>query len=182
MRRSRVKVGGSAVTLLFLGGCGWFAGSHKDRIFIEIGSMLLTAYAVALLLSLLWSLTIDVDKAGLTLRSRGVTTRLPWDSVVALSVERKVDDWTRPGLWLQVAPGVRIKRLRAVDRHGREAYLLIDLDDLTHPPEMAIALLKEQRADKVDAEDYLGHLATKRLVSDLLKEADAEAARERPTE
>lgn len=130
--------------------------------------------SLCVLLSLLWPFSIHVDDAGLTVRARGATTRLPWASIVRITVPRdSKGGFTAPTLMLLLAPGVRIKR-RVGERKGDERlHRLLGLDDFTIPPEQVIATLKVYSPEGiVDADDYLSYRATKRLVSQLLREAE----------
>ncbi|MFJ2086145.1 hypothetical protein ACI2KV_30790 [Micromonospora chokoriensis] len=121
------------------------------------------------LLALLWPFLIEVDAAGLTLRLRGFTTRLPWESVESLAVVKVGENWDRGRLELRLAPGVRL-RGRSASRHdGRRTYSLLSLDDFTVDAEEVIAVLRRYGRGRVDALEYLQRQATRRAVASYLR-------------
>ncbi|SCL25602.1 hypothetical protein GA0074692_1992 [Micromonospora pallida] len=130
------------------------------------------------LVALFWSFYIDVDEAGMTVRARGATTRLPWSSVEMLTAVKIGTDWSNPVLEIQVAPGVRIRRRFNRGHEGRRVYGLESLENFTLPPEQVVAILDKYSGGKVDAQDYLNYRAGKRAVAQWLTEQ--QRIRDRP--
>ncbi|SCL21309.1 hypothetical protein GA0074692_1143 [Micromonospora pallida] len=126
--------------------------------------------AALALAALFWSFYIDVDEAGMTVRARGATTRLPWSSVEMLTVAKRGADWKNPELEIRVAPGVRIRRRFGRGHEGRRVYELLSLESFTLPAEQVVAILDKHSGGKVDAQDYLNYRAGKRAVARWLTE------------
>jgi hypothetical protein len=155
-------------TYLGLGLCGvfaWWAGYHERFIFVEVFSVVLVAGSLVAWLLLLWPFVMKVDADGLTLRLRGVTTRLPWESVELLAVTKVGDSWDAPILEIHLAPGVKLGGRLAIKRAGWRSYTLLALDDFTIAPEEVIAVLQQYGGGRFDAQEYLQYRAAARTVA-----------------
>ncbi|MEU5788431.1 hypothetical protein ABZ754_11945 [Micromonospora purpureochromogenes] len=179
LRRDTAKVRRNYLFVAFLGAGGWGAARYSEAdpnsVFTSTGPVkyfgaALFTFAACALASLLWPVVIHGHDHGMTLRSRGVTTRLPWSSVEMLTAVKRGTDWTDPMLQIRVAPGVRIKGRLGSDHDGRRVYNLLPLEDLTLPPEQVVAILREHSGGKVEAQDYLNYRAGKRAVARWLTE------------
>ncbi|MEV0325978.1 hypothetical protein AB0H63_05925 [Micromonospora echinospora] len=137
--------------------------------FMYLGAAMFLGAALALV-ALLWSFYIDVNEAGMTVRARGATTRLPWSSVEMLTAAKRGTDWGNPILEIRVAPGVRIRRRFGLGHEGRRAYGLLSLESFNLPPEQVVAILDKYSGGRVDAQDYLNYRAGKRAVAQWLTE------------
>ncbi|WDZ83966.1 hypothetical protein [Micromonospora cathayae] len=187
LRRNTAKMRGSALFVALLGACGWGAalGSAADptSAFNNSGPFMYASAAMFLgaalaLVALFWSFYIDIDEAGMTVRTRGATTRLPWSSVEMLTAVQIGTDWSNPVLEIQVAPGARIRRRFNRRNEGRRVYGLESLENFTLPPEQVVAILDKFSGGKVDAQDYLNYRAGKRAVVQWLTEQ--QRIRDRP--
>ncbi|MET7747479.1 hypothetical protein [Micromonospora sp. NPDC005367] len=127
--------------------------------------MVMVAVSLVAWLLLLWPFLMKIDANGLTLRLRGITTRLPWESVESLTVMKVGDSWEAPDLEIRLAPGVKLGGRLASKRDGRRVYSLLALNDFTVAPEEVIAGLQRYGGGRVDAQDYLQHRAAKRAVA-----------------
>ncbi|MGS2620163.1 hypothetical protein ACVCAH_37745 [Micromonospora sp. LZ34] len=174
LRRDTAKVRRNYLFVAFIGAGGWGAARYSEAdpnsVFTSTGpvkylSAALFLLAACALVSLLWPFVIHAYDDGVTLRSRGVTTRLPWSSIEMLTVAKRGVDWTDPMLQIRVAPGVRIKGRVGRDHDGRRVYNLLPVEDFTLPPEQVVAILRERSGGKVDAQDYLNYRAGKRAVA-----------------
>lgn len=174
LRRNTAKARRNYLFMAFIGASGWGAARYSEAdpnsVFTNTGPVKYAGAAFFLvatcaLASLLWPFVINVDDDGMTLRSRGVTARLPWSSVEMLTAAKSDTDWMDPMLQLRVAPGVRIKGRIGSDNDGRRVYNLLPLEDFTFPPEQVVAILRERSGGKVEAQDYLNYRAGKRAVA-----------------
>lgn len=141
---------------------------NKAPLYGLLGAVILVLSLLALL-ALLWPFLIEVDASGLTLRLRGFTTRLPWESVESLAVVKIGENWDRGHLELRLAPGVRLRGRSARKHDGRRTYSLLSLDDFTVEPEEVIAVLRRYGRGRVDALEYLQRQATRRAVASYLR-------------
>ncbi|WP_027659924.1 hypothetical protein [Salinispora fenicalii] len=183
LRRNTAKARGNYLFMAFIGASGWGAARYSEAdpnsVFTNTGPVKYAGAAFFLvatcaLASLLWPFVINVDDDGMTLRSRGVTARLPWSSVEMLTAAKSDTDWMDPMLQLRVAPGVRIKGRIGSDNDGRRVYNLLPLEDFTFPPEQVVAILRERSGGKVEAQDYLNYRAGKRAVARWLTDEDGD--------
>ncbi|GAB3188856.1 hypothetical protein FHX75_121054 [Micromonospora palomenae] len=183
LRRDTAKVRRNYLFVAFLGAGGWGAARYSEAdpnsVFTSTGPLKYLAAALFIvaacaLASLLWPFVIHVHDDGMTLRSHGVTTRLPWGSVEMLTAAKRGTGWTDPMLQIRVAPGVRIKGRIGSDHDGRRVYNLLPLEDFTLPPEQVVAILREHSGGKVEAQDYLNYRAGKRAVARWLTEEHSE--------
>ncbi|MEO3771204.1 hypothetical protein [Micromonospora sp. B9E7] len=137
---------------------------NKAPLYGLVGVVMVVVSLIALL-ALLWPFLIEVDADGLTLRLRGFTTRLPWESVESLTVVKVGESWDRGSLEIRLAPGVRLRGRSARKDDGRRTYSLLSLDDFTVDAEEVIAVLRRYGGGRVDALEYLQHQATRRAVA-----------------
>jgi len=182
--RNTPRLRNLALIVCLAGIAGWLVAERfeqvRDTDRMKVSSFVLVVGALWVLATLLRPFVIEVSSAGLTLRSRGATNRLPWTSIDAVTVERASEEnWNQPVLWIRLAPGVRLKRHRGKQQDGCRRYDLLGLDDFTIPPEAVVHALLRYGGDRIDAQDYLDHRAAKRLVAELLAEQRAEEAREK---
>ncbi|MER6596490.1 hypothetical protein ABT214_32490 [Micromonospora purpureochromogenes] len=138
---------------------------HGKAPFYEVVSVVMVAVSLLAWLLLLWSFLMKIDVDGLTLRLRGITTRLPWESVESLTVTKVGDSWEAPNLEIRLAPGVKLGGRLASKRAGRRIYSLLALDNFDAAPEEVIAVLQRYGGGRVDAQEYLQHRAAKRAVA-----------------
>ncbi|WP_245730169.1 hypothetical protein [Micromonospora pallida] len=187
LRRNTAKMLGRYLFPAVIGAGGWGAARHfaadPTSVFSNTGPFMyasgaLFLGAVGALAALFWSFYIVVDEAGMTVRARGATTRLPWSSVEMLTAAKRGTDWGNPILEVRVAPGVRIRRRFGLGHEGRRAYGLLPLESFTVPPEQVVAILDKHSGGKVDAQDYLNYRAGKRAVAQWLTEQ--QRIRDRP--
>lgn len=118
------------------------------------------------LLALLWSFQIEVDADGLTLRLRGRTTCLAWESVESLAVVKTGESGL---LEIRLAPGVRLRGRSAPEHDGRRRYSLLALDDFTVDADEVITVLSRYAGGRLDALEYLQHQAARRTVARYLR-------------
>ncbi|XTZ13463.1 hypothetical protein ACQSSU_18205 [Micromonospora echinospora] len=142
---------------------------HSRAPFYEVVSVVIVAGAIVAWLLLLWPFVMKVDVDGLTLRLRGLVTRLPWESVELLAVTKVGDSWTVPYLQIRLAPGVKLRGRSATMRDGRRIYTLLTLDDFTMAPEELVAVLQRHSGGKIDAQEYLQHRAAVRAVAQYMR-------------
>ncbi|MEU6076267.1 hypothetical protein [Micromonospora sp. NPDC047074] len=147
---------------------------HKVLL-IECFSVLMVLVSSIVLVDLVWPFLVEVDDEGLTLRLRGFTTRLPWESVELLAVVKVGDAWDAPNIDVRLVPGVRLRGRLASKRDGRRTYTLISLDNLTARPEEVIALLRRYGRGRVDAQEYLEARAARRAVGRYLRGEEIQA-------
>ncbi|MEV6371931.1 hypothetical protein [Micromonospora musae] len=123
---------------------------------------------------LLLPFLIEVDSRGLTVRLRGVTTRLPWESVEALTVTEIAESWH---LDIRLAPGMKLGGRLPSKRDRQRVYTLLPMDEFTVAPDEVIAALQRCGGDRIDAEQYLQHLAARRTLARFVAEYNAEQRR-----
>ncbi|GAB3938850.1 hypothetical protein GCM10027614_19790 [Micromonospora vulcania] len=131
----------------------------------EFFGAVMVVFALIALFTLRWPFLIEVDRVGLTFRLRGSTTRLPWESVEALTVVKVGETWESPNLDVRLAPGVRLRGRFASKQDGRHTYTLLSLGDFTVAPEEVIAVLQRYGEGRVDAQEYLQFRAARRAVA-----------------
>ncbi|MFG1838343.1 hypothetical protein ACGFH8_07905 [Micromonospora sp. NPDC049175] len=131
----------------------------------EFFSVVIVAFSLIALLALLWPFLIEVDDEGLTLRLRGSTTRLPWESVESLAVVKIGERWESANLDVRLTPGVRLRGRLASKKDGRRTYTPLSLDEFTVAPEEVIAVLQRYGRGRVDAQEYLQIRAARRAVA-----------------
>lgn len=75
----------------------------------------------------------------------GMRVALPWQSIAAMTIERKPGDSTllAPYLVLWPVPGTNLEMKESYVRDGRPAYALVQLDELREPQETLIAALRQ---------------------------------------
>ncbi|MFI9639497.1 hypothetical protein ACIG87_05430 [Micromonospora sp. NPDC051925] len=142
---------------------------HDRAALFELVAVVMIVCSVVALLALFWPFLIEVDDEGLTLRLRGFTTRLAWESVESLAVVKVGETWEHPYLKLRLAPGVRLGGRLASKRDGRRMYTLLALDDLTATPEEVVTLLHRYGRGRFEAEEYVRHRAARRSVARFLR-------------
>lgn len=178
LRRNTAKMLGRYLFPAVIGAGGWGAARHvaadPNSVFTNTGPFMYLGAAVffgavGAMVALSWSFYIDIDEAGMTVRARGATTRLPWSSVEMLTAAKRGTDWGNPMLEVRVAPGVRIRRRFGQGHEGQRVYGLLPLESFTLPPEQVVDLLYKHSGGKVDAQDYLNHRG-KRAVARWLNE------------
>jgi hypothetical protein len=138
---------------------------HNKAPLFEFISVVTVASCLIALLTLLWPFLIEVDDDGLTLRLRGSTTRLPWESVESLAVVKIGETWESPNLDIRLISGVRLRGRLASKQDGRRTYTLLSLNDFTVKPEEVIAVLQRYGGGRVDAQEYLQIRAARRAVA-----------------
>lgn len=148
---------------------------HSKAPFYEVVSVAVVAVSLLAWLMLLWPFLMKVDANGLTLRLRGITTRLPWESVESLTVTKVGESWDVPSMEIRLAPGVKLGGRVASKRDGRRSYSLLALDSFTVAPEEVIAILQRYGGGRVDAQEYLQHRAAKRAVARYMRGHEVQA-------
>ncbi|MEU4773652.1 hypothetical protein [Micromonospora sp. NPDC023644] len=148
---------------------------HSKAPFYEVVSAAIVAVSLLAWLMLLWPFLMKVDVDGLTLRLRGITTRLPWESVESLIVMKAGESWEAPNMEIRLAPGVKLGGRVATKRNGRRIYSLLALDSFTVAPEEVIAALQRYGGGRVDAQEYLQHRAAKRAVARYMRGDEVQA-------
>jgi hypothetical protein len=187
LHRNTTKLRKVCLSWALLGALGWVGAwlveakpdhlHHNKASFYEVVGVVMVAASLVAWLMLLWPFLIEVDDDGLTVRLRGVTTRLPWESVEALTVTKVGDSWKMPNLDVRLAPGVKLRGRLASKRDGRRVYTLLAMDDFTIAAEEVIAVLQRYGGGRVDAEQYLQHLSARRYVAQFMAEYRADQRR-----
>ncbi|MEH0971838.1 hypothetical protein V6U77_11970 [Micromonospora sp. CPCC 205546] len=179
LRRNTTKLRKTCLAWGILGALGWlgarWAGANPGHLhhgkapFYEVVSVAMVVASLLAWLLLLWPFLMEVDVDGLTLRLRGITTRLPWESVESLTVTKVGDSWESPYMELRLAPGARLGGRLGGRRDGLRVYSLLALDSFTVAPEEVIAVLQRYGGGRVEAQEYLQHRAAKRAVARYLR-------------
>ncbi|MFY1585356.1 hypothetical protein ACN267_12670 [Micromonospora sp. WMMD734] len=179
LHRNTTKLRKTCLAWGVFGALAWLAarwvGANPDHLyhgkasFFEVVSLDTVAVSLLSWLMLLWPFVIEVDAGGLTLRLRGITTRLPWESVESLTITRVGESWDAPTIKMCLAPGVKLGGRMATKRDGRRIYSLLELKDFTIAPEEVIAVLRRYGGGRVDAQEYLQHRAAKRVVARFMR-------------
>lgn len=174
LRRNTTKLRKTCLYWAIFGVLGWWAAWHAaanpdhfyhNRAFLyQVVSAVMVTISLVAWLILLWPFLMEVNEDGLTLRLRGVTTRLPWQSVESLTVTKVGDSWTKPNLEIRLAPGVKLGGRLASKRDGPRVYTLLGLNDFTVVTEEVIACLQRYGGGRVDAQQYLQYRAAVRCV------------------
>ncbi|WP_088996138.1 hypothetical protein [Micromonospora echinaurantiaca] len=179
LQRNTAKLLAFYLFIVVTGAGGWLAatwgeaqGRYTNTGPFRVCAAIFFICGIAALGSLLWSFYIHVDEHGLTLRLRGATTRLSWESVELLTVEKAGEGWQDPRLTIRLVPGATIRGRIARKQDGRCTYELLGVEDFALPAEDVLAILRRYGKDRVDGRVYLGFREAVRRVTVFMAERE----------